>query len=81
MLDELHDDEPVDLDRVDGALILSVLPGAPVRHDTRYYILLKPCQVERNFFQIHFTHVHSHMDHVNECISICTDNGLAGLLR
>ena len=32
VLDELHDDEPVDLDGGDAALILRVLSGPPLRH-------------------------------------------------
>jgi hypothetical protein len=32
MLDELHDDEPVNLDGGDAALILRILPGPALRH-------------------------------------------------
>jgi hypothetical protein len=32
MLDELHDDEPVNLDGGDAALILRVLPGPALGH-------------------------------------------------
>ena len=32
MLDELHDDEPVNLDGGDAALILCILPGPALRH-------------------------------------------------
>ncbi len=55
MLDELHDDEPVNLDSGDAALILRVLPRPALRHlyTATQRTLEKHSSVDKNFSVAH----------------------------